>query len=161
MAEIILHGHPIASGSPPRKPSKDWYKRFLKRHEEIQTVFSRQLENKRARAHDTSVISDYFDLFHREKLLKDVNDENTWNFDEKGFLMGYGATSKVIIPCGSKSRFVTHDGNRELSTVIECISANGRTTPPFIIFKGKTHLLGRYEDADIPKEWQFDCSPRG
>src|SRR4051794_3202874 len=31
MAEIILHGHLRASGSPPRKPSKDWYKRFLKR----------------------------------------------------------------------------------------------------------------------------------
>ena len=129
MAEILLQQHSTAS-TTPLQLSKDWYKRFLKRHDELRTVFSRQLENKRARAHDVSIISDYFDLYHREKLLKNIKDNNTHNMDEKGFLIGYAAGARIIIPRSSKARFVTHDGNRELVTVIECISATAEQRPP-------------------------------
>ena len=96
MAEILLQQHSTAS-TTPLQLSKDWYKRFLKRHDELRTVFSRQLENKRARAHDVSIISDYFDLYHREKLLKNIKDNNTHNMDEKGFLIGVLNKTKRVI----------------------------------------------------------------
>src|SRR2546423_713231 len=107
MAEILLQRQSTTSTTPPRL-SKDWYKRFLKRHDELRTVFSRQVENKRARAHDVSTLNDYFDLHHREKLLKDIKDKDTHNMDEKGFLIGYAAGARIIIPRSSKARFLTH-----------------------------------------------------
>src|SRR5215213_2646957 len=70
-----------------------------------------------------------------------------------------GSLSPVI--CRRTAASFTPRWNRELVTIIESIAANGRTAPPFIIFKGQSHLLGRFREADIPPEWQFAFSPNG
>jgi hypothetical protein len=91
MAEILLQQH-----STPQTLGKQWHRKFLQRHnDQLRYVYSRRLEHKRACAHNTTSIIEYFDLYHREKLLKDIRDEDTWNFDEKGLLIGYASTSKV------------------------------------------------------------------
>ena len=62
--------------------------------------------------------------------------------DEKGFLLGQALKVKVICRRGRKNPRYTQDGNREMVTVIECISADGRVIPPMYIYKGGKHLLG-------------------
>jgi len=61
---------------------------------------------------------------------------------EKGFLLGLALKVRVICRRGRKNPRYTQDGHREMVTVIECISADGRVIPPMYIYKGSRHLLG-------------------
>jgi len=62
--------------------------------------------------------------------------------DEKHFLLGQALKVKVIYRRGRKNLHYTKDGNSEMVTVIECISADGRVILPRYIYKGGKHLLG-------------------
>jgi hypothetical protein len=62
--------------------------------------------------------------------------------DEKGFLMGRSAQVKVICKRGKKRNFKTQEGQRELITVIETISAGGFVISPTIIYKGEAQYKG-------------------
>ena len=62
--------------------------------------------------------------------------------DEKRFLMGKSSSVKVICQSGKKRNFKVHDGNRELITVMETISAGEALLPPHIIYKGVAQYKG-------------------
>jgi hypothetical protein len=62
--------------------------------------------------------------------------------DEKGFLLGQALKVTMICRRDRKNPHCTQNGNREMVTVIEYISADGRVIPPMYIFKGSRHLLG-------------------
>jgi hypothetical protein len=66
--------------------------------------------------------------------------------DEKGIQLGVGKRVAAIIDCDQKEVYSLKDGNRELVTVIETVSANGTALPPSFIFKG----------ARINLEWGRD-----
>lgn len=56
------------------------------------------------------------------------------------------------------------DGNRELLTVIECVSADGRVLPSLIIYKGANHYMGwhKFTGQDTEsKAFRFTYSPKG
>lgn len=57
--------------------------------------------------------------------------------DETGFALGVTGRTRVICPRADLQIYVTQDGNREWTTLIECISADGRLLKIFMIFKGK------------------------
>lgn len=65
--------------------------------------------------------------------------------DEKGFMMGRSPRVKVICRRGKKRNFKTQEGQRELITVIETISAGGIVTPPTIVYKGEAQYKGWHE----------------
>ena len=56
-----------------------------------------------------------------------ITADNIWNFDEKGFLIGFGRGMKRIMTLEAyKSGRVTkrkHDGNREFISCLACILA--------------------------------------
>ena len=55
-----------------------------------------------------------------------VTEEDIFNFDETGFMMGVAATSKVVTSSDTIGRAVTvQPGNRDWVTTIECINASG------------------------------------
>jgi hypothetical protein len=58
-----------------------------------------------------------------------ITAENIWNFDEKGFMIGYGHSFKrVIIKEALKSgriKKAKQDGSREFISCLACISAIG------------------------------------
>ena len=64
--------------------------------------------------------------------------------DEKGFLLGMANKVKVICRYGRKNPRYTCDGSRELITVLECLSAEGRVLPPMIVTKGAYHYAGNH-----------------
>jgi len=70
--------------------------------------------------------------------------------DEKGFMLGQSVKVKVIVWGGGKNPRYTQDGKREMVTIIECVSADGRVLPPTPTHKGTKHLLGWY--AHVLKE---------
>jgi hypothetical protein len=64
-----------------------------------------------------------------------VHPENIYNMDEKGFLLGIALKVKVSCRKGRKNPRYSQDGNREMVTVIECISAVGKVLPPMYMFR--------------------------
>jgi hypothetical protein len=71
-----------------------------------------------------------------------ITAENIYNFDEKGFLIGFGRSLKRIITQEAlrlgritKSK---QDGSREFISILACISAIGRWVPPLLIYKGES-----------------------
>jgi len=88
--------------------------------------------------------------------------EDIYNFDETGYAMGLIATAKVISRAEMTGRpFLVQPGNREWVTSIECINSTGWALPPCIIFKGKVHIEGWYQDEALPKDWRVEFSDNG
>ena len=54
---------------------------------------------------------------------------------------------KVICRRGRRNPHYTQDGNREVVTVIECVSADGSVLPPMYIYKGSSHIIGWHAAA--------------
>jgi hypothetical protein len=81
--------------------------------------------------------------------------------DEKGFLLGIALKVKVICRRGRKNPRYSQDGNREMVTVIECVSAAGKVLPPMYIYKGSVHLMGWHVGVEAKEEATFAWSPKG
>jgi hypothetical protein len=90
-----------------------------------------------------------------------VRPENIYNMDEKGFMLGQALKVKVICRKGRKNPRYSQDGNREMVTVIETISADGRVLPPMYIYKGSAHLMGWHAAVQAKDEATFAWSPKG
>jgi hypothetical protein len=70
-----------------------------------------------------------------------ITAENIYNFDEKGFLMGFGRTMKRIMTQealkSGRIKKSKQDGSCEFISILACISAIGRWIPPLLIYKGE------------------------
>jgi hypothetical protein len=88
--------------------------------------------------------------------------EDIYSFDETGFAMGLVATARVITRADyyGKARLV-QPGNQECVTLIECINSTGWALPPCIIFKGKVHIEGWYQNPKLPLDSRIEVSPNG
>ena len=78
-----------------------------------------------------------------------ITAENIYNFDEKGFLIGYRRSLKRIITRSalesgriSKSK---QDGSREFISILACISVIGKWILPLLIYQG--------ESGDLMSTW--------
>ena len=57
--------------------------------------------------------------------------------DEKGIQLGMGQKVKAFVDCDQKEVYSVEDGNHELVTMIEFISADGGSFQPSAIYQGK------------------------
>ena len=49
----------------------------------------------------------------------------------------------------------------KLVTVIECISAEGKPTNPFLVLAGSHHLKDWYKNCGLPDNWMITLTPNG
>jgi hypothetical protein len=89
-----------------------------------------------------------------------IKKENIWNMDEKGFFMGMVARDKVVCRKGRQNPRFVHDGNRELITVLECLSATGTILPPLVVFRGKHIIAGHYIKGQGGPGWCYKATPK-
>jgi hypothetical protein len=82
-------------------------------------------------------VSYFFKDFTAVKTQYKVFDEDVWNMDKTGFMMGYSSAAKVICMRGRRV-IKTIPGSREWCSAIETIAADGRSVPPYIIVKAAT-----------------------
>jgi hypothetical protein len=71
-----------------------------------------------------------------------ISEGDIYNFDETGFQMGILSSAKVVRSserCGWPH--TKQPGNWEWVTVIQAIYADGWVVPPYLVVKGKNHLL--------------------
>lgn len=117
---------------------KNWVDRFLTRRPEVKLRRSRLYNRQRALNEDLRVITPWFELVKNTKAKYGIADEDIYNFDEIGFMMG--VIKGQIVFTGTEKRGNPkriQPGSREWVTIIQGISAAGWAIPPFVIFAGK------------------------
>ncbi|KAH0602245.1 uncharacterized protein H6S33_009886 [Morchella sextelata] len=131
---------------------RNWVSRFLDRHPDLAAKYSTQLDRQRQNASNPITLRDYFNKLSR--LVRRLISLGLWpsddiyNFDEKGFILGYSAKAKVICRSGRRNPNVAQDGSRELITVVETVSVGGLALPPWVIYKGKGHYMGWHQETN-------------
>ncbi|KAF7573919.1 hypothetical protein PtrM4_055420 [Pyrenophora tritici-repentis] len=139
-----------------------WPANFVKRTDSLRTCFNQAYDRQRALCEDPALIRTWFKLVEETKAKYGICDEDVYNFDEAGFMMGKITTQLVITGAERRGRPKTlQPGNREWVTLIAAISAAGWLVPPFLIFAGQYHLSAWYEEAEIPRDWAIAVSDNG
>ena len=140
----------------------NWPASFVKRTPELAVKFNRKYDYKRALCEDPQLIGDWFGLVTNKKAMYGITDEDTYNFDETGFMMGVISTGAVVTGSERRGRPKNvQPGDRQWTTVIQGVNATGWAIPPFIIFPGMHHLSAWYEEEDIPLSWVITISENG
>jgi 3-methyladenine DNA glycosylase AlkC len=121
---------------------ESWVKKFRTRCEgELKSSWTTGQEKCRAGALNEAVVTDFYNKYEEVKTQFNIKTENEWNMDEKGVQLGIGQRVRVLVDRGQKDVQMVEDGNRELVTIIECVSAAGVAMPPSVVFQGKRRDL--------------------
>lgn len=141
---------------------KLWAHNFVKRQPELRTRWSRKYDYQRAKCEDPKLIGDWFALVRNTKAKYGILDDDTYNFDETGFMMGVIFAGMVVTTSDGLTRAkLAQPGNREWSTVIQAVSAAGWAIPPFIILAAQHHLANWYQECDLPADWRIATTENG
>ena len=79
-----------------------WPRNFVKRTDSLTTRFNRAYDRKRALCEDPILIRSWFELVEQTKAKYGICDDDVWNFDEAGFMIGKITTQLVVT--GSERR---------------------------------------------------------
>ena len=86
--------------------------RFVKNSSQLQTKWNSKFHSQRARCEDPVKIAAWFKLVEETLTAYGILNEDTYNFDKTGFMMGVAATSKVITSSDTVGRAtVVQPGN--------------------------------------------------
>jgi hypothetical protein len=141
---------------------QNWAASFVKRRPELKVKFNRKYDYRRALCEDPEVIRGWFRLIQNIRAKYGILDDDMYNFDEAGFMMGVISTGAVVTRSDRQGRAkMIQQGNREWTTTIQGINALGWAIPPFIIFQGKHHLSAWYKEGDLPHDWVVGVSDNG
>jgi hypothetical protein len=112
-----------------------WYRKFTERHPELCKRRGVQLDPKRAKNFNPTIINDYFDKLEalHARFPGGIPPEHIWNMDEKGIQMGGGRKNDSRKYCyirSQRDKYRIRSDNLELVTILECVSAAGEVVPP-------------------------------
>ncbi|KJZ68853.1 hypothetical protein HIM_11756 [Hirsutella minnesotensis 3608] len=130
--------------------------RFVRRNsDELGCTWFDGFDIARKRADNASRYRVYYELI-REKIGKyNILPCNTYNVDEKGFLLGVINRTKRVFSVRAKKQGkligAAQDGNRSWITFLACICQDLTALPPFLICQGKP---GQVQDS-----WLTDFDP--
>ena len=124
-----------------RAVGKSWVKRFRAHHPDLKVKWSSTLEKCCAASLNPTLVNEYFDLLEETITTYNIPPENISNMDEKGIQLGMGQKVKAFVDCDQKEVYSVEDGNHELVTMIEFISADGGSFQPSAIYQGKCRDL--------------------
>ena len=148
MANLLLASR---DGKPV---GKHWARRFVDMQPSLKTRFDRPYDYQRALCEDPEIIGNWFRLLRNMMAKYRIIDENLYNCDETGFMMGIITASMVITRSDKVGKPKSiQPGNREWATAIECINASGWSIPPFVIVQGAYHLASWTTESGFPPSW--------
>ena len=140
-------------------PNKDWPQAFCKRHPELKVARLRALDWRRHEKNIYAKTVNWFDLMRVQLEETGVMQENVYNMDETGVMLSVLGSSKYLVSAEMQKTHRGAGSKRTLITAVECISADGRSLPPLIIFPG-VDLRSNWVCHEAP-DWQFACSKKG
>ena len=135
-----------------RPVGNHWHLRFLKRHSGLSSAWSSSLSSKRAHAGSSGVIYPFLTRLKELCQKYGIAPSDMWNMDEKGFILGSGARTKVLVraPHREADRQRREAGNRDFVTVVDTVNAEGTWLDPLVIFKAK-HLQEDWLGSNRPE----------
>jgi hypothetical protein len=141
---------------------KNWTTSFVRRQPELKTRFNRKIDYERVLSEDFDVYNAWFQLVRNTIHKYGIIEEDIYNFDETGFIMGQISSEMVITSAERQNRpRTTQQGNREWVTVIQGVGSYGYAVPPYIIVAGKNHLSSWYENSPLPHDWVIAVTSNG
>ena len=92
----------------------NWPSTFVKRTPELKVKFNRTYDYKRVKCEDPEIIEGWFRLMENTKAKYGITDEDSYNFDEAGFMIGVISTEAVVTGSEKRNRpKQAQPGNRE------------------------------------------------
>ncbi|RKK06497.1 hypothetical protein BFJ65_g18694 [Fusarium oxysporum f. sp. cepae] len=124
------------------------------------------MANQLLRTHDASAVGKNWAsnfVRRRPELPKyGILDEDTYNFDETGFMMGIIFACMVVTTSDGRGKAkLAQPGNREWAMVIQGVNAQGWAIPPFIILAAQYHLANWYTESNLPADWVITTTDNG
>jgi hypothetical protein len=74
----------------------NWPRAFVKRRPELKMKFNRKYDYRRALCEDPELIQGWFRLVQNTKAKYRIQDDDMYNFDETGFMIGMHNASAVV-----------------------------------------------------------------
>ena len=143
-----------------KPPGRNWAQGFQKRHHlALKSRWVRPMAWERHENNIYDKITDWFEVIG--KVLQDpaVLSENVYNMDETGVMLCMLGSIKVLTRRDDPRDYRSAGVKRTMVTAIECISANGRSLLPMIIWPATTH---RSNWSTFPTPgWHYACSETG
>lgn len=137
----------------------NWVRSFLRRHNNLTKKNSTTVDSDRLSAELPDKVRDFQKRLHKFLDQYGVKTSNIYNMDETRVQEGETDGQKVIGSTFAKRGFRHKSTVTTWVSIIECISASGRSLRPSVILSGKT-LQTPWFDAEFPL-WQFSASPKG
>jgi hypothetical protein len=123
--------------TPPPKVSKQCPYNFMKQHPQYSKVKRHVIELNRAQAEDPIVIEQWYNFFAMLLEAKKIHTNDIYNFDETGFLIGYGRSENTLSKTPKKRHTIASQSSRISVTAIECMSMADYLLPPLLVLPGK------------------------
>jgi hypothetical protein len=154
LAQNIAKENGLGSSHESAYIRRNWISRFLDHNPALASKYGTQIDRQHQHASNPITLRDYFNkLAHliRKLISKGLQpDDDIYNFDEKGFILGYSSKAKVVCRKERRNPNVAQDDSRELITVVEAASSAGLMLPSWVIYKGKGHYMGWHRYTDDP-----------
>ena len=83
---------------------KLWAHNFVRRKEDLRTRWTRRYDYQRAKCEDPKVVSEWFALVRNVKAKYGIVDDDIYNFDETGFIMGIIFAGMVVTTSDSRNK---------------------------------------------------------
>jgi hypothetical protein len=142
---------------PP--PGKSWPQGFYRRHPQLKARRLRAIDWKRDDRQIEDKVRHWFAIIGRELADPAILPENVYNMDETGVLLSVLNSLKVLVGRDDLRKHRGTTVKRTLVTAIECISADGRSLHPLIIWPAATHRSSWTTHAT--PGWHYACSKTG
>jgi hypothetical protein len=104
-------------------------------------------------------VAEWFTVIGRGLHDPAILAENIYNIDETGILLSFLASQKYIIHKDDLRKYRGAAVRRTLVTAVECISADGRSLSPLIIWPATTHRS--HWTTYSTSGWYYTYSPSG
>ena len=122
----------------------------------------RKYDYQRAKCEDPKVISEWFALVRNVKAKYGIVDDDIYNFDETGFMMGIIFVGIVVTTLDGRGKVkLAQPGNREWAMVIQGVNALGQAIPLFIILAVQYYLANQYIECDFLADWRIATTDNG
>jgi hypothetical protein len=136
----------FASAVAKEPVSESWVTRFINKYTiDLISLYSTGMDADRHNADSYSKHKLYFDLLQAKIDEYNVEVGDTYNMDEKGFMIGTTTRTKhVFSRCmwGKKEVMATlQDGNRAWVTLLACVCADGSALPPGLLYESANNTI--------------------
>lgn len=165
---------------PIKPPGKNWARSFEIRQPQLKARRVRSIDWKRHEKNTYVKITHWFEVIGGVVHDPAILPENCYNMDETGVMLSMLGSVKVLVSKDDLRNYRGAGVKRTMVTAIECVSADGRSLLPFVVWPASIHRSNwttyptpgwhyahsenGYNDSKISLEWftrVFDPQTKG